>query len=107
MRVLTDPNEIESLFLPEPALLELRQQLAIPGYNHHELCTLWHDLPARLIYVEEGDLPEVLLMGLLAQLPPPEFEVPINESLRQRLYVLNDYGAGLYLLYHINQKEEP
>jgi len=41
-------------------------------------------------------------MGLLAQLPPPEFEVPINESLRLRLHVLNDYGAGIYFLYHIN-----
>ena len=107
MRVLTDPNKIEFLFLPEPASIELRQQLAIPGYNHHELCTLWEDLPARLINFNEGDLPEVLLMALLAQLPPPEFEVPINESLRLRMYVLNDYGAGLYILYHINQKEEP
>ncbi|MDO8948571.1 MAG: hypothetical protein Q7U88_15670 [Desulfocapsaceae bacterium] len=102
MRVLTDPNELESLFLPEPASLELRQQLFIPGHNPKELCALWQDLPASLIYFNEGDLPEVLLMGLLAQLPPPEFEVSIDESLRLRLYVLNDYGAGVYFLYHIN-----
>ena len=107
MHVLTDPNELESLFLPEPALLELRQQLNIPGHDPQELCTLWQDLPASLIYFNEDDLPGVLLMALLAQLPPPEFEVPINESLRLRLYVLNDYGAGLYILYHINQKEKP
>ena len=107
MHVMTDPNELESLFLPRAALLELRQQLTIPGYDPQELCTLWRDLPARLIYFNEIDLPEVLLMALLSQLPPPEFEVTINESLRLRLYVLNDYGAGLYILYHINQKEEP
>ena len=107
MRVLTDPNEIESLLLPEPASIELRQQLTIPGHDPQELCTLWQDLPARLIYFNEGELPEVLLMALLSQLPPPEYEVSINESLRLRLYVLNDYGAGLYILYHINQKEEP
>jgi hypothetical protein len=51
MRILTSPNKLESLSLPEPALRELRQQLAIPGYNPQELCTLWQDLPARLIYV--------------------------------------------------------
>ena len=106
MHVLTNPNELESLLLPETASIELRQQLTIPGHDPQKLCTLWHDLAARLIYIEEGDLPEVLLMALLAQLPPPEFEVPINESLRLRMYVLNDYGAGLYILYHINQKEE-
>ncbi|MBA3006564.1 MAG: hypothetical protein KJ900_08660 [Proteobacteria bacterium] len=102
MHVLTNPNELEPLFLQESALRELRQQLFIPGHNPKELCALWQDLPASLIYFNEGDLPEVLLMGLLAQLPPPEFEVPINESLRLRLHVLNDYGAGIYFLYHIN-----
>ncbi len=69
MRILKNPNEIESLPLSDPALRELRQQLAIPGYTPEELCTLWHDLPARLIFIEKGDLSEVLLMGLLAQLP--------------------------------------
>lgn len=102
MHVLNNPDELESLPLPDPALLELRKQLTIPGYSPQELCTLWHDLPARLIFVEEGELPKVLLMGLLAHLPPPEFEVQIDESLRLRLYVLNDYGAGVYFLYHIN-----
>jgi len=100
MRVLTDPNDLESLSLPEPALCELRQQLAIPGYNPQELSILWKDLPARLIYIEEGDLPEVLLMGLLAYLPPPEYEVPLNETLWLRLYIFSDDGAGLYVIFH-------
>ncbi|MDO8834488.1 MAG: hypothetical protein Q7V01_02780 [Vicinamibacterales bacterium] len=102
MRVLTNPNELEPLFLPKSALRELRQQLAIPGYNPQELCTLWQELPARLIYVEKGDLPEVLLIPLLAHLLPPEYETPIDDNLRLRLYVLNDYGAGVFFLYHIN-----
>jgi len=33
MRVLTDPNDLESLFLSEPASIQLRQQLAIPGHD--------------------------------------------------------------------------
>lgn len=100
MRILTSPNELESLSLPEPALRELRQQLAIPGYNPQELCTLWQNLPARLIYFNEGDLPEVLLMGLLAHLPPPEYEVRLNETLWLRLLIFSDDGAGLYVIFH-------
>ena len=102
MQVLTDPNELESLLLPEPALQELRKLLAIPSYTPQEMCTLWQDLPARLIYVEEGELPEVLLLALLSHLSLPEYDVSINETLWLRLYVLNDYGAGLYLLYPRN-----
>ena len=99
MRVLTDPNKLESLPLPEPVLLELRRQLTIPGYGPQELSILWQDLPARLIYFEEDDPTAMLFMALLAQLPPPEFEGPVNDSLWLRLYVLNDYGAGIYFLY--------
>jgi len=97
MRVLTDPTKLESLPLPEADILELRHQLAIPG---HDLQELWAELPARLIYLDEGDPTAMLFMALLAQLPPPEFEVSINDSLWLRLHVLNDYGAGLYFLSH-------
>jgi len=100
MRILTNPNELESLLLPESALCELRQQLAIPAYNPQELSILWEELPARLIYVEEGDLPEVLLMALLAHLPPPEYELPLNDTLWLRLHIFSDDGAGLYVIFH-------
>lgn len=103
MHVLTDPNALESLPLPEPTLRELRQQLAIPGYNPEGLRTLWQELPAGLIYFEEGDLPEVLLMALLAHLPPPEYEEPICETLQLRLYLLSGHCAALYLIYNFSQ----
>jgi len=97
MHILTDPNELESLPLSENDILELRHQLAIPG---HDLQELWAELPTRLIYLEAEEPTAMLFMALLAQLPPPEFEVPINDSLWLRLHVLNDYGAGLYFLSH-------
>ena len=102
MRVLTDPNELESLLLPEPALLELLKLLVIPNHNPQEMSDLWQELPARLIYFEDGDLPEVLLMALLSHLSPPEYEVPLDATFWLRLHLLNDYGAGLYLLYTLS-----
>lgn len=106
MRVLSSPQELESLLLPEPALSELRQQLAIPGYSPQELCALWQDLPARLICFKEGDLPEVLLMALLAHLPTPEYEVSLNETFRLRLYLFSDDGAGIYLVSPVYSSHE-
>ena len=100
MRVLTCPDELESLPLPKPALLELRRQLIIPGQN---LRKLWRDLPARLIYLDDDDPTAMLIMAMLAQLPPPEFEVPIDEYLWLRLHIISDDGAGIYFLYP-NQK---
>lgn len=104
MRVIRNPNEIESLPLPKPDIQGLRRQLAIPGHTPEELRDLWQELPARLIYFEAGDQTGVLLMALQDRLQP-EFDEPIGEVLRLRLYLVNDYGSGLYILYHTDQKE--
>lgn len=105
MHILTDPNALESLKLQEPALRELRRQLAIPGHTPEELHALWQALPARLIQFEAEDQTGMLLMALLSRLPP-EFDVPIGETLWLRLYLVNDYGAGLYVLQHIPAFDE-
>jgi hypothetical protein len=39
-------------------------------------------------------------MGLLVHLPPPEYEVPLNERLWLRLHIFSDDGAGLYVVFH-------
>lgn len=99
MQVISTPNAPESLDLPEPTLRELRRQLSLPGHTPEELNALWQELPARLVYFEENDPAGILLMALLSRLTA-EFDVPVGESLRLSLYLVNDYGSGLYILHH-------
>ncbi|MBP4060745.1 MULTISPECIES: hypothetical protein [Aeromonas] len=98
----------ETLLAAYPALhVSVMEQIIEPFSSVEEARAFWVETGCSLVIIEQGDsvsefqvLPQHTQNQVMFGLRYPEQELSISEDWRLLLAILNDEGAGIYLLIH-------
>ncbi|AUV13117.1 MULTISPECIES: hypothetical protein [Aeromonas] len=98
----------ETLLAAYPALhVSVMEQIIEPFSSVEEARAFWDTTGCSLVIIEQGDsvsefqvLPQHTQNQVMFGLRYPEQELSISEDWRLLLAILNDEGAGIYLLIH-------
>ncbi|MFB0592852.1 hypothetical protein ACETWN_03570 [Aeromonas hydrophila] len=98
----------DTLLAAYPALhVSVMEQIIEPFSSVEEARAFWVETGCSLVIIEQGDsvsefqvLPQHTQNQVMFGLRYPEQELSISEDWRLLLAILNDEGAGIYLLIH-------
>ena len=98
------PGSVD-LGLPADLRLQLMQVLVTPFSTAEEAESFWNDCGGRLVILEDNDLslsvtelPVAEAHWIDLALRYPDFTEPVGETHLASVAIINDAGAGLYLL---------